>query len=506
MVWRRLRIFSQALFFALFLALGIKASQGFTGAPWNLFPRFDPLAAISVSIGVKRLLWASFWGAALTLGLTLLLGRAFCGWVCPLGAFLDWTSRPIPRKRRSRGSYLFHASFFLLTFILALSLASKLWPLFLDPITIAQRTLVASLHPVLGWLLRAVGDALYPLRPLQGLVEFADKAWRWVGLLPQGGLRLYRFSLFFLAFLLLLALLNRLAPRFWCRALCPLGALLTLAGRFSPLVVKIDEEACTQCGLCADICPILPAGANRVDSRADCWRCADCVAFCPEKAISFAWAKPHCQPLTFSPSRRAFLGGLLGAGAALLIARSDALSRRHSPNIIRPPGAKVKLSLGKYDESEFLSRCIRCGLCWKVCPTNGLQPAGTEAGIESFWTPILIPRIGYCDYGCTACGEICPTGAIERLSLEEKRRRKIGLAYIDQKRCIPYSLHLPCTVCEEMCPVPDKAIVLEEREIEGKTLLFPKVLPERCIGCGICENKCPVPDEAAIRVYAPFVV
>ncbi len=506
MNWRRLRIASQAFFFALFLALGVKASQGFTGAPWNLFARFDPLTAVLVSLGSRKLLLAFFWGAALTVVLTLLLGRVFCGWVCPLGAFLEWTSRPIPSGRRGKSYYLFHAGFFLLVFMLLLAAVGRLWPSFLDPITIAQRALITSLHPAIGFLIRASGDALYSFGPLQSFVDHADRLWRWLGLLPQSGLRLYRFSLIFLGLILILAFLNRLLPRFWCRAICPLGYLLTLLGRLSPLEVRVDEEACNRCGICASLCPILPAQAERVDNRADCWRCADCIALCPQKAISFAWTKPRLQPQTFSPSRRAFLGGVLGAAAALAFPRADAFIRRSSQAMIRPPGARVLLARTGLDESEFLSRCIRCGLCWKVCPTNGLQPAGLEAGFEGFWTPILIPRIGYCDYGCTACGEVCPTGAIEKLRLEEKRKRKIGIAYIDQKRCIPYSLHLPCTVCEEMCPVPDKAIILEEEEREGTILRLPRVIPERCIGCGICENKCPVPGEAAIKVYTPFAV
>ncbi len=506
MHWRRLRIVSQALFFALFLALGVKVSQSFTGTPWNLFARFDPLAALLVFLGIKSLPFNLFWGALLILMLTLLLGRVFCGWICPLGSFLEWTSKPIPRGRRKASYYLFHASFFLLSVTLLLAVVGNLWPSFLDPITIAQRVLITFGHPAAGLILSTVGNVLYFFGPLREFVDLTDKLWRWIGLLPYGELRLYRFSLIFLGFLLILTLLNRLAPRFWCRALCPLGYLLTLAGRLSPLTVKVNDETCSQCGLCAELCPILPAWAERVDSRADCWRCAECIASCPQGAISFAWSWPYLQPQTFNPSKRTFLLGMLGATATLILTRTDAFARRSSQALIRPPGARVRLSITGLDETEFLSRCIRCGLCWKVCPTNGLQPVGLEAGFEGFWTPILIPRMGYCDYGCTACGEICPTGAIERLSLEEKRKRQIGIAYIDQKRCIPYSLHRLCTVCEEMCPVPDKAIILEERLIEGAALLFPKVVPERCIGCGICENKCPVPGEAAIKVYTPFKV
>lgn len=506
MAWRKFRIASQIFFFGLFLVLGVRVSQGFTGAPWNLFPRFDPLAAFIVSLGTKEPSLAFFWGAILTITLTFLLGRVFCGWICPLGSLLEWTSKPIPKGRRKISYFYIYIGLSLLVFALSLAAVGKLWPVTFDPITIVQRTFVASLHPAAGWLLKSAGDLLYLIGPFQGIVDLTDKLWRWIGLLPQGELRFYRFSLIFLGFVLLLIFLNKLAPRLWCRALCPLGALLTLTGRFSPLKVGINEEACNWCGLCADLCPIVPPKAERIDVRADCWRCADCIAFCPQKALSFVWTKPAIQPLTFNPSRRAFIGSVLGAAATMVFLHSDSMIRPNSLFLIRPPGAKVKLYHGGLDETEFLSRCIRCGLCWKVCPTNGLQPAGSEGGFESFWTPVLIPRIGYCDYGCTACGEVCPTGAIEKLNLEDKRKRQIGLAYIDPKRCIPYSLGFPCTVCEEMCPVPEKAIIMEEQRVGGSSILLPRVLPERCIGCGICENKCPVPGEAAIRVYTPFVV
>jgi NAD-dependent dihydropyrimidine dehydrogenase PreA subunit len=124
------------------------------------------------------------------------------------------------------------------------------------------------------------------------------------------------------------------------------------------------------------------------------------------------------------------------------------------------------------------------------------------------WTPILVPRLGYCDYSCSACGQVCPVQAIPPLTLEDKRKQIIGEAYIDQNRCIAWSDHRDCIVCEEMCPLPDKAIQLEEAEVWGAdntrvTVKLPHVLRERCIGCGICEYKCPVNGEAAIRVYVP---
>jgi len=119
---------------------------------------------------------------------------------------------------------------------------------------------------------------------------------------------------------------------------------------------------------------------------------------------------------------------------------------------------------------------------------------------------MLVPRVGYCDYSCNSCGQACPTGAISKLTLEEKRRTVVGIARIDQERCIPYAEGLNCIVCEEMCPVPKKAIRVDEQEVEGPngdtTVVFlPVVVEDQCIGCGICEYRCPVNGESAIRVF-----
>jgi NAD-dependent dihydropyrimidine dehydrogenase PreA subunit len=144
----------------------------------------------------------------------------------------------------------------------------------------------------------------------------------------------------------------------------------------------------------------------------------------------------------------------------------------------------------------------------RACPTSGLQPSLFESGLEGVWTPVLLPRIGYCDYGCNACGQVCPVQAIPPLPLEEKRQKVIGKAYIDTNRCIAWADHRDCIVCEEMCPIPDKAIKLETTQVANPdgttvTVKLPHVNRANCIGCGICEYKCPLNGEAAIRIYAP---
>ncbi|HID24283.1 MAG TPA: 4Fe-4S dicluster domain-containing protein, partial [Planctomycetaceae bacterium] len=173
--------------------------------------------------------------------------------------------------------------------------------------------------------------------------------------------------------------------------------------------------------------------------------------------------------------------------------------------IIRPPGAGP--------EEEFLQKCVRCGECMRVCPTNGLQPMGLEGGLEALWTPWLVPRVGQCDYQCTLCGRVCPSGAIRPLTIDAKHEISIGKARFDRNRCIPWVGYarlselkarwedVNCAVCEEVCPVPTKAIRFNTFKLDAKReIRRPFVIEDLCIGCGYCEKVCPVAGEAAVRV------
>jgi len=198
--------------------------------------------------------------------------------------------------------------------------------------------------------------------------------------------------------------------------------------------------------------------------------------------------------------RRAVLGGVLAGISLPLLGRLDGQVHKVSdPRLIRPPGS--------CPEKDFLRLCQRCGLCMKVCPTNGINPTLGEAGMGGFWTPHLVMIQGYCEYTCTLCGSVCPTGAIREITGKEKIERpvRIGSAYLDRGRCLPWSGNGPCIVCEEHCPTSPKAIYLREGLVKGpdnreRVLKMPYVDIARCTGCGICENKCPIRGRPAIRV------
>ncbi|HEY5388631.1 MAG TPA: 4Fe-4S dicluster domain-containing protein, partial [Thermoleophilia bacterium] len=231
----------------------------------------------------------------------------------------------------------------------------------------------------------------------------------------------------------------------------------------------------------------------------ECTMCLDCLVACPEhEAMSFGPALRPGPWATYDPGRRQFLAAAaIGVGTIALLGTSVARAVK-GPGLIRPPGAQ--------DEGAFLSRCLRCSECMKVCPTSGLQPSLGQAGLEALWTPVLASRLGYCDYSCTACGHVCPSGAIPKLDLADKRKRVLGIAVIDRNRCLPWASNTPCIVCQEMCPIPNKAIVLSGQHLITRPdgtqdyLARPSVVAKRCIGCGICENKCPLEGTAAIVV------
>jgi MauM/NapG family ferredoxin protein len=303
------------------------------------------------------------------------------------------------------------------------------------------------------------------------------------------------------AFFIAIVLLNVYRRRFWCRYICPLGALLGTCSK-RPSLRLVHNDKCTKCGLCGMKCP---AGADPDKPGewrpTECYSCWNCVAACNREAVTFKFKSPIAKPTEakLDLSKRAVLSaGVAGVGGLMLLRLSpEAQARTFNPALIRPPGARP--------EREFLARCVKCGICMRVCPTNGLNPTGLEAGLEGIWTPQLLPKLGPCEYECNACGYVCPTQAIKPLTLPEKQATKIGLATFDTSRCLPYAYGRQCMVCEEHCPLPKKAIYFFDTEIklrDGGTIKIkqPHVDPDLCIGCGLCENSCVFKDLPAIRV------
>ena len=507
MSWRRLRRLRrvvQALFFSAWLVLLFVGLQRRVAFPFaDLFFRFDPLMAVSTMLAGQ--VWVGRVALALvTLALTVVLGRVWCGWICPLGTLLEWVRFKRARAQARRlPPRLPSLKYLLLTVVLTAALLGNLTLLIFDPLALLTRATGTAIVPGLDWAVLQLEQGLYDIGFGQSVVSLFEQIVRG-RLLPTIQPAFQQAVPIFLL-LLAVVLLNRLADRFWCRFLCPLGALLGLVSKVSLLRPWVGP-ACERGRACAGTCR---QGAIAVSSGgegapevatvvpSECVVCLDCLVACGDKGMAFGLHPRPAPRQAYDPGRRQFLTAMAGGAAGVVLLGAGVWNKSQSSALIRPPGAQ--------DEGVFLSSCVRCGQCLRVCPTSGLQPAFEEAGIVGLWTPVLKSRLGYCDYGCNACGQVCPVAAIPRLPLEVKRRTVIGLAWVDKDRCLPWAYDTPCIVCQEVCPLPDKAVRLDETTTPvdggGETRLQrPYVVRELCIGCGLCEYHCPVGGAAAIQV------
>ncbi len=488
--WLRLRQAVQIIAFLLFIFLFL------TWQP--LLMRLDPLAMLANLIS-SRAFEALSAIALIMVALSLVAGRAWCGWLCPLGTVLDWLSLNKLRKKKGRSLHSSWRSvkYVILIAILAAAIFSNLTLMVFDPMTVMVRTFAAAVWPALDALVTGTEALLNRILPLQPAVTAFDNAIRPL-LLPTDQL-LYRDSLLFGTIFAGIILLNLVTERFWCRYLCPLGAFYGLAAKIGIIRRRVNSS-CIRCKLCEDACPTgtIERKKDCTSDPSECIMCLKCMDSCPCATSDFGPVYTTARWNSYDPHLRHLFAGIAAAVSLAVLFRVTPLARRDSPALIRPPGSS---------ESDMTSRCIRCGQCIKSCPTAAIQPALAEAGAESFWTPVIVPRIGFCQYSCNNCGQACPVSAIPLLNLKAKQNTPIGWAYIDRNRCLPWAENTPCIVCEEMCPIPHKAITLTTVEVENGngskiTLHRPGVLKARCIGCGLCEYKCPVSGQAAIRVQS----
>ena len=519
-----LRVVVQLVFLALFLALLVLTAMGTPVAarPWlaQLFLITDPL--VLAGMALAGVFTAALLAALVVVALSLVAPRAYCGWICPLGTTMDIVDRLLFRRRERPANLaprLRQVKYGLLAALLVLAVFRLGVFGWFDPISIATRSFGVALYPMADQAAKAglVAAEESGVRSAGRIYDWAAAARlliRDTDFKKGENKAAYLWAFVFTAIFLGIILAQAYQKRFWCRNLCPLGAMLGLLGSVSPLRPRVSE-ACIACGACQKRCKTgafqaaggdangaaegnsaaTPAGRAQFECLVqECIFCYACERqFCPMDAIHIGAGSPvPMRPAPqVCPGRRAFLGA---AATSIVLGPALALDQRtrakeESNPMLRPPGALRP-------DTDFMASCIRCGECMRACPTNALHPSGIENGIGGLWTPTFVFNIGYCDYFCNVrredvesgrldrpanlCGIVCPTGAIQKLSHPRKIAHKIGTAVFDKSRCLPWARGEECLTCEEQCPLPEKAISHDTEEVANlEWLKMPQPMRNR---------------------------
>ena len=510
-----IRRISQLFFFLLFIGFCVVSTLGtawwqLRGWPVNWFLQLDPLVAIGTLLTTQTLYAGLLWALA-TIMLTIIFGRFFCSWVCPFGTihhFVGYTWRKNFARRIQLNRYRPAQTFkyYILIFLLAtaagsamarLTTVARSQPVILALIVAAcfiMAGLLAALKAIpkvekigatiLAFVAVWLGFTLFlpvenilasslqsgwldPIPLLHRSINLAllpllDQTNQAVSATARNYEQAWLIGSIFLAALFL----NFVVPRFYCRFLCPLGALLGVFSRYALWRIGKTKDICSMCKRCESNCEGACEPSQRIHSS-ECVLCMNCLRVCEDNVISYRAARSASgEQVSPDLTRRGFIVSLVSGLVIIPIIRlNNALGMNWNPRLIRPPGS--------LSEEEFLKRCLKCGQCMRICPTNIIQPAGPELGVEALWTPTLNFRIGTsgCQLNCVACGNLCPTAAIRPLPLDEKMGRgkfaargpiRLGTAFVDQGRCLPWSMDTPCIVCQENCPVSPKAIYVRE--------------------------------------------
>ena len=451
--------------------------------PAETFLVIDPLVSLSTAIASRSWVWSLVCAAAILI-VCILIPRGFCGYICPLGTtidFFDWAIAGRTKRFQVPGDgWWVHIKYYLLAGTLVAATCGVLLTGFVSAIPVITRALLFLVDPIQSGSLR--GWHLLPAINAGHLVSLV-----------------LFFTVLGLGFL---------RPRFWCKYVCPSGAVFSLGNLFRCTERKV-ESSCINCNKCVEICPFDAIKPDFTTRTSDCTMCQSCGGVCPTHAIKFVerWnvveLKIENDPPTNETAlgRRGFLslaagsaaavtGGIGLAGATKVLGAN--LDDPNTPRPVRPPGS--------VPEQEFLEMCIRCGECFKACPNNVLQPQGFQQGLEGLWSPIVNANWAGCESSCNACGQVCPTGAIRALPIEEKRVARMGLAIVNESTCLPLVGKESCDLCVQECnaagyeAIEFKQVLTEVDDngfpIEGTGFLAPVVLEDKCVGCGLCQTRC----------------
>jgi len=431
-------------------------------------------------------------GFLIVLVLTLLTGRTYCSFLCPLGIGQDLFSRIAGRFKKKFRRYGYKKPFTILRYsLLAITLIVTLfWGIYLitllDPYSIFGRFMTFFAKPVIIILNNFLAGILgkFDLYTLSNV--------------PVRGFSLFSYSIP-LAFFILIGVLSFTKGRLYCNMICPVGTLLGLLSKISILRIKFDETACTRCGRCAIGCKSSCIDFLKHDIDVTrCVVCFNCINACQDKALSYGVVKLRKEGNKTDESKREIIIGsilLLFGLSRVANSQEKPVPKPKQDSAVKEDRTYPVCPPGSGGIEKFNKDCIACSMCITACPNGVLQPALKQYGIAGMMQPVMDYHKSFCTYNCTICTEICPTYALQPLVLEAKKLTQIGKAKFIKDNCIVKTEKTACGACSESCPT--KAVHMIPYE---GNLVIPEVTEDICIGCGHCEYACPTTPYKAIFV------
>lgn len=493
-----LRVAVSLLFFLATVSLFLDFRNWFAPVASDivLYPQFVP--------SLLNFLHGAVIGASgfiAVLALTIFAGRIYCSSICPLGTLQD-TIINFSKKRRFRSAqyqlpHTFVRYSILLVTVLVFLGGSSLALNFLDPFSSFGRIITNIVRPI-GIVINNSGAII-----LEKFGIYALAREHWAAMAPVS-------TTIALVVFLILLWLAAFHGRLYCNLLCPVGTVLGIVSRFSFLKLHLDEQSCTRCRRCTTVCKAdcIDLAHKHIDiSR--CVSCYNCLGACKTDSIGFErrwFGESLGKEQKLDPERRTFmvqsgvyllaLTGLTESGSAAEILEKFIQAKPTTVPVVKtspvsPPGS---ISI-----DHFTSICTACHLCVSACPPQILLPSFLDYGVSGLMQPYMHFATGHCNYECTICGEVCPTGAILPLTVEEKKVTQTGVAHFIKENCVVYTDNTACGACSEHCPTKAVNMVPYENPL-GKPLTIPEVKPEICVGCGGCEHACPTRPHKAIFV------
>ncbi len=486
-VLKKVRVIVSLIFFSAMGLLFLDLSSSIPKIASEVIVYFQFVPSLLKFLSVATLAASGF---ILVIGFTLVFGRAYCSFLCPLGVLLDIITYIRKKAQKIKFAYKKPHSAtrygILIAAVLPVLFGSITGLMALDPYSNFGRMLTHMARPLFVWINNILVFTLEELN----IFAVPPIEYKGFALFP------FFFSIGIFSVVLWMGLKH---GRLYCNTICPLGAFLGFVSRFSLLKIEFIPAECIRCLACEQVCKAqcMDMKNTSVDfSR--CVACYNCVAVCPTSAVTYKWRYKKVQRVLEDAGKRSFI---LQAAAFILgafhpVASAQKLVEVYKDSTVPVPRKAPVTPPGSLSLENFTNKCTACHLCVSACPTHVLQPSFLEYGLQSIMQPRMDYKTAYCNYDCVVCSTVCPTGAILRQAPEAKKRIQMGKAKFIKKNCIVYTQKTDCGACAEHCPTKAVRMVLDE-EIHKRV---PKIDEKTCVGCGACEFACPTKPYKAIYV------